>query len=85
MPEETKNKIFAKQMQQRKAMRYAREKYPEEFKKIKELRKTDKEAFKAKQKELLDKASKEMPEDWKPQKRKDKKGKKCKTAKCAEY
>ncbi|MCP3965869.1 MAG: hypothetical protein GY750_01605 [Lentisphaerae bacterium] len=48
-----------------KAFMYAREKYPEDMKALKELRKKDSKAAKAKLDELIEKAKKEMPEDWK--------------------
>ncbi len=51
-----------------RAAAYAREKYPEELKGIKELWKSNKKEASEKMRDLLDKAAKEMPADWKPEK-----------------
>ncbi|QSH41483.1 hypothetical protein P0136_07805 [Lentisphaerota bacterium ZTH] len=75
MPPEMKAKMKADMCKRSKWVRekmkyimYAREKYPEEFKSIRKMREDNPEAFKVKMKELLDKAKKEMPKDWKPKK-----------------
>lgn len=58
--------------ERRRAAMYAREKYQEEFKALMELRKTDGEGAAEKMRALLTKAAEEMPADWQPTEREQK-------------